>query len=200
MKKNLSIIAILLVPIGVAINFVGGQIAGLLKLPVFIDVIGTILVSALAGPWLGAITGLITNLILGITAPTFMPYAIVSIAIGIVAGFCAKRKTFTSFKGLAIASVAIWAITQITAIPITVYVFGGVTGSGTSVITAFLAAAGQSLWQAVFTTSLITETIDKVISVIVVYYIIKAVPTRTLLQFPLGNIYVKEDTNKSSDW
>lgn len=198
MKKNLSIVAILLIPIGVAINFVGGQIATLLKLPVFIDVIGTILVSALAGPIFGGFTGLVTNLILGISAPDYIPYAVVNIAIGLVAGLCAKKKCFTSVKGLAIASISIWAITQLTAVPITVLVFGGVTAGGSSVITAFLAAAGQSLWQAVFTTSLITETVDKVISVVIVYFIIKAIPKKTLLQFPLGNIYLKEEN--SSEW
>lgn len=200
MRKNLSIIAILLIPIGIAINFVGGQIVALLKLPIFIDVIGTILVGALAGPWFGALTGLITNLVLGITQPGFIPFALVSVAIGIVAGLCAKAKAFASVKGVVVASISIWAITQITAIPLVVFLFGGVTGSGSSAITAFLVATGESLFQAVFTTSIITETIDKVISVIVVYLIIKSIPTRTLLQFPLGNIYVKEENNKTSDW
>src|SRR5690625_1192614 len=89
--KKFTTMALLLVPIGIAINFVGGQIASLLKLPIFIDVIGTVLVGALTGPLLGALTGLVTNLVLGITSPTAIPYAVVSVAIGWAAGFAAKR-------------------------------------------------------------------------------------------------------------
>lgn len=189
-KQNLSLVAILLIPIGIAINYVGGQVAVVLKLPIFIDVIGTVLVGALAGPFLGGATGLATNLILGITNPGFLPYSIVSLAVGIVSGLAGKKGWFKSVKGLVFSGLAIWGITQLTAIPITVYLFGGVTGSGSSFITAFLAAAGQSLFASVFTTSLITETADKVITVIVVYLIVKAIPDRTMLQFPLGGVYV----------
>jgi energy-coupling factor transport system substrate-specific component len=185
-----STMAILLIPIGIAINYVGGQIALILKLPVFIDVIGTILVGALAGPLFGAITGLVTNLILGITAPTWIPYAIVNVAIGIVAGLCAQKGWFKTVKGALITSVLIWLITQLTANPVTVYLFGGVTGSGSSFITSFLIATGQSLWQSVITTALITETVDKFISVFIVFFIIKAIPARTLLKFPLAKFYV----------
>jgi energy-coupling factor transport system substrate-specific component len=185
-----STMVILLIPIGIAINYVGGQIALILKLPVFIDVIGTILVGALAGPLFGAITGLVTNLILGITAPTWIPYAIVNVAIGIVAGLCAQKGWFKTVKGAFITSVLIWLITQLTANPVTVYLFGGVTGSGSSFITSFLIATGQSLWQSVITTALITETVDKFISVFIVFFIIKAIPARTLLKFPLAKHYL----------
>jgi hypothetical protein len=69
--------------------------------------------------------------------------------------------------------------------------FGGVTGSGSSFITSFLIATGQSLWQSVITTALITETVDKFVSVFIVFFIIKAIPARTLLKFPLSKHYVR---------
>ena len=43
LKKDFSMVALLLIPIAVAINFVGGQLASLLKLPFYLDTIGTIL-------------------------------------------------------------------------------------------------------------------------------------------------------------
>ena len=193
-KKKITTVALLLVPIGIAINVVGGQLAILLKLPVFIDVIGTILVGALTGPLLGALTGLATNLILGVTNPTWIPYAIVSIAIGWAAGYSAKKGWFTNIKGLVFATLLIWFVTQITANPITVFVYGGVTGSGSSALTLLLVKTGQALWTSVITTTLITETVDKLISVIVVYLLIKAIPNRTMLQFPLGRKYLDQST------
>ena len=201
-KANLNLMTILLIPIGIGINYVGGQIALLLKLPVYIDVIGTILVGALAGPLLGALTGLVTNLIIGITNPVYFPYAIVSVAIGLAAGFAAKKKWFTNWKGVIITAILIWAVALITSPPITVYVYGGATGDGAGLITSFLVATGKELWNAVFTSTIITETIDKFISVIVAFLIIKAIPDRNLLQFPLGKIYSKHQitTTTEEDW
>ena len=190
-KKNLSLMSILLFPIAIAINFVGGQIVALLRLPVFLDCIGTVLVGALTGPIGGLIVGVMTNLILGITAPTFIPYAVVSAAIGIVSGICAKRGMFKTVKMTLLTGVFVWIVTQLTAIPITTLVFGGVTGSGTSFITGFLVGAGQGLFQAVFTTSILTETIDKFITVLIAYFLIKSIPARTLSKFPLGEKYLE---------
>ena len=48
--------------IGIALNMALGQLAGMLKLPVFLDSIGTILVAVLCGPWAGAVTGLVISL------------------------------------------------------------------------------------------------------------------------------------------
>ncbi len=196
MKNKLSLMTILLFPIAIAINFVGGQIVALLKLPIFLDCIGTVLVSALTGPVGGAIVGVLTNLLLGITQPTFVPYGIVSAAIGIVAGVCAKKGMFKTPKKVALVGVFVWIITQVTAIPITTYLFGGVTGSGSSFVTGLLVGAGQGLFKAVFTTSILTETVDKFITVFIVYFIIKSIPKRTIAKFALGNVYVDEDTEE----
>lgn len=190
--KKMSLMSILLFPIAIAINFVGGQIVALLRLPVYLDCIGTVLVSALTGPIGGIIVGVLTNLILGITAPTFIPYAIVSAAIGLVAGVCAKKGMFKTVKSTLIVGVFVWIVTQLTAIPITTLLFGGVTGSGTSFITGFFVSTGQGLFEAVFNTSILTETVDKFITVLIAYFLIKSIPARTLMKFPLGEIYMKE--------
>ena len=58
-KRKINTWQICLVALAVGINIVGGQIALFLKLPVYLDSIGTILTGALAGPWLGMIPNLI---------------------------------------------------------------------------------------------------------------------------------------------
>jgi hypothetical protein len=85
---------IVLIPIAIAINVVLGQTVGTaLKLPVYLDSIGTILVGVLAGPIAGAATGLLSNLawtfLLAGTpfgSPFAWPFAIVAIEIGLLAG------------------------------------------------------------------------------------------------------------------
>ncbi len=55
---------IVLIPIAIAINIVLGQTVGAaLKIPIYLDSIGTILVGVLAGPIAGALTGALSNLI-----------------------------------------------------------------------------------------------------------------------------------------
>jgi energy-coupling factor transport system substrate-specific component len=85
---------IVLIPIAIAINIVLGQTVGTaLKIPLYLDSIGTILVGALAGPIPGALTGLLANLIwtFVLAGTPFgsayaWPYAIVAAEIGLLAG------------------------------------------------------------------------------------------------------------------
>src|SRR5260221_13742616 len=85
---------VVLMPIAIAINIVLGQTVGTaLKIPLYLDSVGTILVGALAGPIPGAITGLLANLIwtfvlagTPFSSPFAWPYAIVAAEIGLLAG------------------------------------------------------------------------------------------------------------------
>ena len=55
---------IVLMPLAIAINIVLGQTVGAaLKIPIYLDSIGTILVGVLAGPIPGALTGFLANII-----------------------------------------------------------------------------------------------------------------------------------------
>ena len=85
---------IVLMPVAIAMNIVLGQtVATALKLPVYLDSVGTILVGVLAGPIAGAATGLLSNLawtfVLGSTpfgSAYAWPFAIVAAEIGLLAG------------------------------------------------------------------------------------------------------------------
>ena len=74
--------------------------------------------------------------------------------------------------------------------PIVVYVYGGVTGSGTSLLTAVLMATGQSIWASVFSVEIIWTTLDRVLSYLVAFLIIKVIPAKTLVKFSLGEFYI----------
>src|SRR3954451_21540539 len=95
-KDDFNMMAMLLIPIGVAINIVGFTLTNTLRIPIFLDTIGTILVGVIAGPWVGLLTGVVTNLINGIFNPGFLPYAITSAAIGLGAGWLSKGGFFKS--------------------------------------------------------------------------------------------------------
>jgi energy-coupling factor transport system substrate-specific component len=88
---------IVLIPFAIALNIVLGQAVGAaLKIPIYLDSIGTILVGALAGPIPGALTGIAANLIWTyVVPPPFhsdiaAAFAIVAAVIGLMAGAFAR--------------------------------------------------------------------------------------------------------------
>lgn len=88
---------IVLMPIAVAINIIlGATVANALKLPVYLDSIGTILVGVLAGPIAGALTGALSNVLWTyVLPPPFQSgpaaaFAIVAAVIGLIAGMVGR--------------------------------------------------------------------------------------------------------------
>jgi hypothetical protein len=91
MSGAFSTRVIALMPVAIAINIVlGYTVQTVLKLPIYLDSIGTILVGVLAGPIAGALTGVLSNLIWqyapGIGGGTIGPFAITAGVIGLLAG------------------------------------------------------------------------------------------------------------------
>ena len=120
--------------IAVVINIVGAFVATSLKLPIFIDTIGTFLSAFLFGPIGGVLTGLVTSLINGLT---FDPYSLyfmpVQIIIGFMAGLCYRKNLFKG-KAIVLGIVIVTVIGSFVASLISAFVFGGITSSGTSFI------------------------------------------------------------------
>jgi hypothetical protein len=88
---------IVLMPIAVAINIIlGATVANALKLPIYLDSIGTILVGALAGPVAGALTGFLSNTLWTyVVPPPFQngpaaAFGIVAVVIGVLAGLAGR--------------------------------------------------------------------------------------------------------------
>jgi hypothetical protein len=94
---------IVLIPIAIAINIILGQtVAAALKVPIYLDSIGTILVGVLAGPLAGALTGGLANLIWTYVLPSpfhsdyAAPFFIVAVEIGLMAGIFGRLGFFRS--------------------------------------------------------------------------------------------------------
>jgi len=108
---------IVLIPIAIAINIILGQtVAAALKVPIYLDSIGTILVGVLAGPIAGAVTGGLSNLIWTyvlpppLQSPYAAPFFIVAVEIGIVAGIAGRFGFFRSRPNTPWDKLAIGAI------------------------------------------------------------------------------------------
>ena len=191
-KSEFSLMVVLLIPVVIAINLVGGQLASVLKLPVYLDAIGVVMISMIAGPWVGMTTGFVTNIILGLLDPFKLAYAPVQMAIGLVVGYLSKKGMFLKLWKSVICVIIVTLVTTITSSPITAYLFGGITAAGASMVTAVFMAAGQDILTAVFSSTFIVEIIDKGISVFVAIVLVKSMPPRYLIKFSNGMMYVKK--------
>jgi energy-coupling factor transport system substrate-specific component len=95
-RGGLNSTALALIPLAIAINIAGGQLVKALRLPIYLDSIGTVLAGALLGPWVGLLTGALSNIIwtgIGLDqyALTFAPVAAI---IGLLAGFAGRLGAF----------------------------------------------------------------------------------------------------------
>ncbi|WP_411036898.1 hypothetical protein [Shinella sp. BYT-45] len=178
-SKYLDTKVLALIAVAIVVNIVGGQVNDLLRLPIFLDSIGTILVAVLAGPVAGGVTGVLTNLIIGLLfAPVAAAFAPVALVIGVVAGLLARAGWFKTVWQAALSGVVIAAALTIVAVPIRIYLFGGVTGSGADFFVAYLSSVGQTLFSSVALTVFGSNVADKVLSALLVWGLVRQLPER----------------------
>lgn len=184
LSARFTTLAWVLIPVAVGINVVGGALTNVLRIPLFLDVIGTLLLAILAGPLVAAVGGILTNVVLTVVrSPTMLPFAATSAAIGLVAGYLAMRGWFRmnrsrDYSKLAGVAVAVAATSVLVSWPILVYLFGGITGTAPDLIVGAFLAAGFNTELAVLGSQLVMEPVDKVASVVIAYVIATSVPER----------------------
>jgi energy-coupling factor transport system substrate-specific component len=177
-----------------ALNFAIGNIVYLIKLPIYLDSIGTILCALLVFPdRLAAIAcafiaGFIAALLTGLIVNPFLPWftlTVLSIAIvsALLTGlatstFRARPLSVARFGGVVIAcGLVTGVVSAIVSAPVVVYLFGGVTGSGSTFVVAFFLKTGQQLLDSVVLAGLATDPIDKVLEVLLAALLYRATPS-----------------------
>ncbi len=177
---KLSTASLVLIPAAVGINYIGKLFAGLLKLPLWLDSIGTVLASMLAGPIVGAICGAINNVIYGFTMdPISFIYALTSIAIGFAIGIMAYKGWIKNIGMAIVVGLITAGVSAVISTPINIIFWGGQTGNvwGDAVF-ASLMANNIPAWIASFVDELIVDIPDKVATVIIAYGLFKALPKK----------------------
>jgi energy-coupling factor transport system substrate-specific component len=186
LKEDFTTVTLVLIPVAIAINIAAGQLIVLLKIPLYLDSIGTVLVGALAGPWAGALTGILTNLIWGLSGinPIYTPFFIVAGIIGLMAGLFAGWGWLRRIWMWALAGLITGVIAAIVSAPISAYIFGGVTGTGQDFLVGLFRATGASVLQATFGQGIVADPLDKLVTFLVVWLIVRALPARFVARFP----------------
>lgn len=173
----LSARTLCVVAFAIVLNVVGGQIALLLHLPIYLDSMGTILIAILYGPLYGILPPLLYGLVMGFTMDIFSLYYMpVGIILGLVTGIAAK---FFSLKGWKIIPGALLITipgTIVSAI-ITAVLFGGITSSGSTVIVQVLNKLGLGLTASVFIVQILTDYLDRLLSLFLMNWLLRVIPS-----------------------
>jgi energy-coupling factor transport system substrate-specific component len=138
-----------------------------LKLPLYLDTIGTIFTAMLCGPWVGALAGGLTNVLTGIANPVEFAFIPVNVIIGIITGFLARGRMFDNWWKRLVSVIVMALASIIFATPIVVIMFGGITGGNSSIVTAILIQTGVNIWVAVIGSDGLFQFLDRIISCLI---------------------------------
>ena len=165
------------ITVSIMLNVTGFWINVTLGLPLFLDSIGTILAAVILGPWLGALTGFLSNLISGIVAnPVNIPFGLTNAAIGLIVGYLSRKRGFTDFLTPLYAALILTFACPILATPIAVYLFGGATGGKIDTFFALMIESGHHIYSSAFLVRLPANFADKLISAYLVMLLIRFFP------------------------
>ncbi len=201
--KKLGTYQICLIALAIVINVIGGQLALALRLPIYLDSIGTIMIGAVLGPWCGLIPGLLGGLIMAFTGDIYSLYfAPVGMIVGFMSGlahtgFSGLHRTdgssvnnkisrvlslgrISGGKDIAIMIGHAFVIslpgTVVSALICTV-LFGGVTSSGSTVLVQFLAAKTPlGMTASIIVVQFLTDFCDRVVSLALVMAMLRVLP------------------------
>lgn len=168
----------LLVVSTVLLNLAGRQFEELLRLPVFLDMIGTAIAAMALGPWWGVLVGLLTNGAgVAVSGPASLPFALVNVVGALAWGYGVRRfglgRTLPRFFGLnVIVAVACSAV----AVPILLLIFSGSTGHAQDTVGMTILGLTGSQGLAVASSNLMLSLGDKMISGFVALVTIAALP------------------------
>lgn len=190
LRKEFTTLSITLIAVGIALNLALGTVVLRLGLPLYLDSIGTVLVGALVGPWAGAATGFLSNLVWTLTGlfPQAFAWAGVAAIIGALAGVFARSGWFNTLGKAALAGIITGVLSAILSAPIATYVFGGVVGAGTDALVAAFRAAGLDALLSNVAQGTFSDPLDKLVTFVVVWSLLLALPAREKARF--GNLPV----------
>lgn len=173
-----STVALVLIPVAIGINYLGKLFASLLKLPLWVDSVGTVLSSMLAGPIIGAIVGIVNNIIYGFTTnPISFVYAITQAVIGLVVGIMAYKGWISTLGRAIVLGLVVGLVAAIVSTPLNIIFWDGLTDNiWGDALFALMISNDFPLWLASFADSVVVDVPDKIVTVLLSFLIFRGLP------------------------
>lgn len=173
-----------LIPSAVAINLAMGFLVNQLGLPIYLDTVGTVLTSTLAGPVAGVVVGVVSQTVRSLyEGLIWLPFAAVQILIALVAAAAARARGFRSPGTSLVWGLLAGLVGGVLSASISYAVFRGVTATGVTAVTALFAGLGLSRPVAVTAASIATDLLDKAFVFLLVGAALRALPRRLAARF-----------------
>ncbi len=182
-----KILAVVMVPMVAALNYVGGVLVELTKAPIWGDTWATILGTLISGFWVGAVGGFLYNIIMALTVwglPAWV-WGTANVLIAIITWFFIKMGWTDLKKPITIVMAVIFygLLYPIYTTGLSIALFGGGPlwkPIPAAIYAATLASTGN-FWLANYVQAISTEIPDKVISFVIALIIASRVPRRFVL-------------------
>jgi energy-coupling factor transport system substrate-specific component len=185
----------------VALSVALGTVIYLLKLPIYLDQPGIMLAAMLAPGTRGRVclttvtVAVLTFVTMGLlVSPFSFWFTGTGIASALYGVFVVRDRVADLIDGTAptarflgkllLFGIGWGIVAAVVSAPVTIYLFGGVTGAGSTLIVAFLAKTGYQIVNAVLLTGFSVEPFDKTLSLLVALVVARFTPSnfRKLLQ------------------
>ncbi len=181
LKTKFNAACFVLIPACIGINYLGKLFASVLKLPLWLDSIGTCIGGVLGGPVVGAICGAANNLIYGFTTgdAITLVYSITSLCIGAVVGIMARLGQMKSLRGAILTALAGGLTAVVISTPLNIIFWGGTTGNvwGDAVF-AWSQASNMPVALGSLIDEIVVDVPDKLITLLITFAIVKGLPKK----------------------
>ena len=155
----------------------------MLRLPIYLDSIGTILTGLWMGPFCGMLPNLLSGIILGMTTDIYSLYfAPVGMITGLMAGIAGMvMKSLLSERNVRKRQILTGAFlitvpgTLVSSV-INAVLFGGVTSSGSSILVQLLAKTPLGMTGSIFAVQILTDYLDRVIALALAVAVLQVLP------------------------
>jgi len=176
--RNNTAGVILLCLLGLGINIAGAQLALALKLPLFLDIIGTALTAALGGFIPGIIVGFFTNLINSIGSFETIYYGSLNVLIAVFSAVFAIRRYYSKWQKLPVVIITFALIGGGLGSVLTWLLYGFSFGTGISAPLAqsFYDSGNMSMFWSQFAADMLIDLLDKTVTVAIVAAVLKLLP------------------------
>ncbi|MCR5797963.1 MAG: HD domain-containing protein [Eubacterium sp.] len=166
--------ALALVVFGVLVNYTGSKIVSFFGAPIYLDTIGTILIALTGGMLPGIFTGLATNILTGVTGGTSFYFCIINVMIAFIVSVLNDRGILKKLYGKLLCLICIAAVGGGVGAVISHYVYETYrTGAYTPNFLPEGFVSNGLLLEIL--DCLCGDFIDKLLSLIIVYVILKFV-------------------------
>lgn len=187
---KLNAACFVLIPACIGINYLGKLFASVLKLPLWLDSIGTCIGAVLGGPVIGAVCGAANNLIYGFTTgdSITLVYALTSLCIGIAVGIMARMGQMKNIVGAVLTACVAGFTAVVISTPLNMIFWGGTTGNvwGDAVF-AWSQASNLPVLLGSFLDEVIVDVPDKLITLLIVYIIVKGLPGKLISLYEVNS-------------